>query len=308
MSGPSADRNEYGSQNPGAKARRDMARKIGDVRQWLGINGGARGTSGYPYPAFWTGLLGFALIVGAVNLVNVISAVQNRVVDNWWSPIVWESSSWLSFLVMAWLPWSTYRLAPPAAQTPALRYAIHLPAAVAFSALHVLLFLAIRTVVYAAWGAHYRFFRDPAGFLFELPKDALAYLLLIALFALGNRLREGRESQRLGSDSQMFGIRDGRRVVRVPVAEILAIASAGNYVEFVLRDGRRLLMRSPLSAIEDELAPHGFLRVHRSWLVNPARMTELAPEGSGDYTVKLGDLSVPLSRRFPDALAKLRAA
>ena len=50
--------------------------------------------------------------------------------------------------------------------------------------------------------------------------------------------------------------------------EVLAIVSAGNYVEFVLRDGRRLLMRSSLSALEGELGPRGFLRTHRSWLVN----------------------------------------
>jgi DNA-binding LytR/AlgR family response regulator len=37
------------------------------------------------------------------------------------------------------------------------------------------------------------------------------------------------------------------------------------------------------------------------------QMTALTPEGSGDYTVELGTLSVPLSRRFPEALAKLRA-
>jgi DNA-binding LytR/AlgR family response regulator len=37
------------------------------------------------------------------------------------------------------------------------------------------------------------------------------------------------------------------------------------------------------------------------------QMTGLKPEGSGDYTIELGGLSVPLSRRFPEALAKLRA-
>jgi DNA-binding LytR/AlgR family response regulator len=35
-------------------------------------------------------------------------------------------------------------------------------------------------------------------------------------------------------------------------------------------------------------------------------MTALKPEGSGDYTVELGSLEAPLSRRFPEALAKLR--
>ncbi len=65
-------------------------------------------------------------------------------------------------------------------------------------------------------------------------------------------------------------------------------------------------MRSPLSALESELAPRGFLRTHRSWLVNAGQMTALKPEGSGDYTVELGSVTAPLSRRFPAALARLR--
>ena len=91
------------------------------------------------------------------------------------------------------------------------------------------------------------------------------------------------------------------------LSDILAVTSAGNYVEFALQDGRRLLMRSPLSALESDLEGRGFVRTHRSWLVNAARVTGLKPEGSGDYEISLGSLEVPLSRRFKAALAKLRA-
>jgi DNA-binding LytR/AlgR family response regulator len=66
-------------------------------------------------------------------------------------------------------------------------------------------------------------------------------------------------------------------------------------------------MRSPLSAIEHELSSHDFLRTHRSWLVNARKVTALRPEGSGDYNVELGTQCAPLSRRFPDALAKLKS-
>jgi DNA-binding LytR/AlgR family response regulator len=103
-----------------------------------------------------------------------------------------------------------------------------------------------------------------------------------------------------------FDIRDGTRLVRAPLDEIVAVRSAGNYVEFLLSDGRRPLMRSPLASVEEQLADLGFVRTHRSWLVNAARVTGLRPEGSGDYAVELGDLEAPLSRRFPQALATLR--
>ncbi|MDB5457166.1 MAG: DNA-binding response regulator, partial [Caulobacter sp.] len=101
-------------------------------------------------------------------------------------------------------------------------------------------------------------------------------------------------------------IRDGARMVRAPVADILAVRAVGNYAEFVLADGRRPMTRSSLVALEGQLAGHGFLRTHRSWLVNPARVTGLRPEGSGDYAVELGAVQAPLSRRFPEALAALR--
>jgi DNA-binding LytR/AlgR family response regulator len=67
-------------------------------------------------------------------------------------------------------------------------------------------------------------------------------------------------------------------------------------------------MRASLSALESELAPLGFLRTHRSWLVNSNRVTALKPSGSGDYVVEVATISVPLSRRYSLALAKLRGA
>ena len=85
------------------------------------------------------------------------------------------------------------------------------------------------------------------------------------------------------------------------LADILAVSSAGNYVEFALADGRKLLMRRPLSAVESELSGCGFVRTHRSWLVNEKAVTGLSPEGSGDYDVRPGQPEcsavTPLSRR-----------
>ena len=103
-----------------------------------------------------------------------------------------------------------------------------------------------------------------------------------------------------------FDIRDGARIIRVPLADILAVSSAGNYVEFRLADGRRPLMRATLAAVEAELSRFGFVRVHRSWLVNTERVTGLRPDGSGDWTVELGAVEAPLSRRYPAALEQLR--
>jgi DNA-binding LytR/AlgR family response regulator len=102
-------------------------------------------------------------------------------------------------------------------------------------------------------------------------------------------------------------IDEGQRLLRVAPAEILGARSAGNYVEFLLADGRRPLMRTTLSGVDETLAPRGFVRTHRSWLVNPAHVAQIEAEGSGDFGLTLGDgTHVPLSRRYRQAMESLR--
>lgn len=180
------------------------------------------------------------------------------------------------------------------------------PRGAALSLAHVSGFVALRILAYRMLGGHYHVGHFWAQFLYELRKDGFSYVMFLAGFALIRHLLRQLRPAPVSSPAT-FDIRDGAKLTRVALSDILAVSSAGNYVEFVLGDGRKLLMRSPLSALESELAGRGFVRTHRSWLVNEKAVTGLNPEGSGDYGVSLGSLNVPLSRRFPDALARLRA-
>ncbi|MEI9990097.1 MAG: LytTR family DNA-binding domain-containing protein [Rhizomicrobium sp.] len=249
-----------------------------------------------------------ATVVGAVNIINVITMGHERPQYGLAGPIVWEGSSWITFNLFVWIPWLALRLVPLGSRPRWRVPLVHAAGAVAFSFCHVAGFVALRELVYAAWGERYEFGPFGLHFTYELGKDVFGYALAVAAFTIAGFIVEHTAPRPAGGSDAAYSIRDGARILRVPIADILAISSAGNYVEFVLRDGRKPLMRSALSGIELEFAPYGFVRVHRSWLVNPARMTALKPEGSGDYTVELGALSVPLSRRFPEALARLRAA
>ena len=57
------------------------------------------------------------------------------------------------------------------------------------------------------------------------------------------------------------------------------------------------------TAFEERLAGRGFLRIHRSRLVNRARVAAFKPTPSGDLEITLDDGSViGGSRRFRDAL------
>ena len=78
-------------------------------------------------------------------------------------------------------------------------------------------------------------------------------------------------------------------------------------MEFSLVDGRQPLMRTTLARVENDLAGGGFVRTHRSWLVNSRHVAEIAAAGSGDHDLRLSNgAEVPLSRRYPQALALLR--
>jgi hypothetical protein len=282
-------------------------RRIGDIWQWLGLSGAFSGTDGRSWQGFRYAYVMAALIVGVINTLNVMSDIHDFPHINLVEPLIWEGSSWLTVIAFFWIVWLAWRLAPFNVR-PRWWLLIHIPAALLFSLAHVSGFVALRILAYRALGAQYHVGHFWPGFLYELRKDGFSYVMFLAGFALIRRLLgQPRPAPALASSPATFDIRDGAKLTRVALADILAISSAGNYVEFVLGDGRKLLMRSPLSALESELAERGFVRTHRSWLVNEKAVTGLNPEGSGDYGVSLGSLNVPLSRRFPDALARLRA-
>ena len=107
----------------------------------------------------------------------------------------------------------------------------------------------------------------------------------------------------------MVGIQDGKRLIRVPIVDIVAVKAAGNYVEFLLVDGRRPLARKSLRQALDQLGEHSFAQTHRSWLVNVDHVREIRSVGAGDFRVELdGGAEAPLSRRFPEALVRLKAS
>jgi len=290
-----------------AKAKGGVARRIDDIWQWLGISGDAIGTSGIRRRTFFYAAAATAAVVGVVVTQNVIGEMHGRPQLDLLEPVIWEGSSWITLMIFFWIPWIAYRLAPPTVR-PRWRLLVHLPALLLFSLAHVGGFIGLRALAYRLAGSVYDFGSFTNQFFsFELRKDVLAYPLIIAGFALIEHLLRQQQLVAMPGQSLTFDIRDGARLTRVQLAQITAVASAGNYVEFVLRDGRRLLMRSPLAAVEEDLSSRGFVRTHRSWLVNGALVTALTPEGSGDYTVVLPDLTVPLSRRYKAALARIRA-
>jgi len=243
----------------------------------------------------------------AICVVNILTVQHDAPEVGLLRPTIWELSSGLVHVVITAVPAAMALWMARAKPRWWVATAAHFVAVLLYSATHVLAFVALRKAAHAVLlHETYRFGPVPSEFLYEFRKDMLAYAAatIICWFAL---MRGAQKSpQPAEAKPAVFDIMDGARLIRTPVADIVAVHSAGNYVEFILSDGRRPLTRSSLGAALEGLARHGFVRTHKSWLVNTARVTGLRPEGSGDYAVELGDLEAPLSRRFPEALAALR--
>lgn len=80
-------------------------------------------------------------------------------------------------------------------------------------------------------------------------------------------------------------------------SEILYLCANGDYVRVVTADGR-FLMRGSLSEVARRWEPLGFVRVHRQYVVNLRRATEIRPHLNGTATLIFpGNREVPVSRR-----------
>lgn len=80
-------------------------------------------------------------------------------------------------------------------------------------------------------------------------------------------------------------------------SSILYLQAHGDYVRVAADEGR-FLLRARLSELEERWAHHGFVRVHRGFVVNLRRAVEVRPRLNGTAVVVMSDgAEVPIARR-----------
>lgn len=277
-------------------------------RNQKGMSGSNRVTKESGLSPLARAFLTITALVALVDTFNVFTAVHDAAEHGQrlsvWEPSVWESTSGIATLLTCGIIYAAVRMAPLGKVRWPKLVIVHALASLSFSALHVLSMNAMRVGIYAALGHHYRF--DESGFLYEYRKDLVAYIVWAAIFWHFTSQRP--LAVPAGEGVRVVAIQDGRRLIRVSTDEILAIRAAGNYVEFLLAGGRRPLARKSLGQIHRELGESGFIRTHRSWLVNVHHVREIESVGTGGFRIELDDGGeVPLSRRFPEALIRLKS-
>jgi DNA-binding LytR/AlgR family response regulator len=77
--------------------------------------------------------------------------------------------------------------------------------------------------------------------------------------------------------------------------DVAYVEASGDYVRLHTA-GQSPLVRVPLAALADSWEQHGFLRIHRSFLVSLRHVEELRSD-AGHWTVRVAGTELPVSRR-----------
>jgi len=95
-----------------------------------------------------------------------------------------------------------------------------------------------------------------------------------------------KQPKMLTRRSARIAIKAKGKTVFIRPLDIIAIEAKGNYVLLVHLSSSHLL-RESISLMESWFGPHGFVRIHRSVLVNAAFVEELRLWPTGEYVLRV---------------------
>lgn len=277
-------------------------------------------------PAIWAAAL--AISMAARVPVEIADAARRGIDMGLGRAVAMEGASHLMVAVLLPAIYWLHRRWPLAEQPRSI--VIHIAAVVPYSILHTLGMAALRLLWFnALLGEAYRFPVTLDRLGYEFAKDVISYAMLSGGVLVLNHLLARKQARAVVSVDapaadvpaayvpvtgvplpERFAVRRKGKEIMVEVVDIDWIEASGNYAILYVGD-ETFEIRSSLTRLEDELDPKRFVRVHKSHLVNIARVVEVTPWVSGDWRIRLqGGAEVNLSRRYRrrfEALAPVRA-
>lgn len=279
--------------SPSGRRSRDLDERSADPSVW----------SGYRIAAIVAGtVLAAAFLQILVRIAVGGADLGHGLADDFLRDLL-AAASWVP--VGAGVVWLARRFPPR-------RGALAVPALIHLSGIGVAA-LAVNVLIAAAWWVT-GLLPDAAGFGETVLAGAVRYihvnaLIYVLLLAVATRIRPPR-TVRPGADAsdpqetadRRLAVSQGSRTRLVPLAQVDWIEAAGDYASVHVGD-RSYLLSERMYALETRLRKEGFARVHRSAIVNLARVIEVRSESGGNGTLLLKDgAEVPLSRRRKDAI------
>ena len=109
----------------------------------------------------------------------------------------------------------------------------------------------------------------------------------------------------LQQKSFKIAIKSNGRILFIDPHELVVVQAEGNYVLLQHQTGSYLL-RESISTIAEKLKPHGFVRIHRSVLVNGSFVQEIRPCATGEYELRVrGGKEYTVTRTYKKNLKAL---
>jgi len=91
-----------------------------------------------------------------------------------------------------------------------------------------------------------------------------------------------------------------RIMQKVFVDDILYIESWKDYIKVFLTTGKNILVKQSISAMENLLSDHKFLRIHRSYIVSTDKIA-----GYNALTIKINSTEIPIGRLYKQAVMEV---
>lgn len=111
-----------------------------------------------------------------------------------------------------------------------------------------------------------------------------------------------KENDRKPDFLERIIIKDGSKIIIMPLENIKYIEAQDDYVMIYSTDGKYLKQRT-MKYFEDHLDPRNFIRIHRSFIVPVRRIKRIELAEKNSYQVKLDDTTIlPVSKSGYDNL------
>ncbi len=95
------------------------------------------------------------------------------------------------------------------------------------------------------------------------------------------------------------------RILFINPGDVVAVLAEGNYV-LLQQESISYLLRESISVVAEKLEPFGFIRIHRSVLVNTAFVEEIKPYPTGEYGLRVkGGKEYTVTRTYKENLKSL---
>jgi DNA-binding LytR/AlgR family response regulator len=116
-----------------------------------------------------------------------------------------------------------------------------------------------------------------------------------------HQLRKGGKAESEPPQQDFFFVNVEYSLIKVQKADITWIEGLKDYVKIHLKSTTKpIVTRMSMKAIEEQLSPSQFIRVHKSYIVSVAAITSIRKS-----SVFLGEIELPVSESYRDAFLKL---